>query len=130
MARQECPITTRDERKKAVRYDKEEREAQPAESLSGCETWRQLCEYVCVCVHEYATIDRGTCTMLALLILGLEQSGKYDPLSQRARDELQNSSCVATVVEPWSFHSYSLFHLNCATSNAKRWNVCVCVCDE
>lgn len=98
MALPERLISTQYERKKqSVKKRKTQRASEKekergegaGEALCGSaqHPGRYLGSRVRVCVHACvgarAAIGWGTRAMLALLILNLEQSGKYTPLSQR-----------------------------------------------
>ena len=94
MAQQETLTTQGEEGKKRTVKKRKNSEAERERErnsqqkhflLQRDEMCVEVCVCVCVCAcysvcgHARAAIGWGTCTMLALLILNLEQSGKYTP---------------------------------------------------
>lgn len=84
---------------------------------------------ICVCGHAWAKFSWGTCTLLALLILNLEQSGKYTPFPRESRRSAAELILCGHSSGTWTFQSLFFFSSTfsswmIATSNAKKSSVC------
>lgn len=126
LAQQECPITTQRKRQSVKKRKNSESNSQQKHFLPQRDK-RHLgsCGYKCVRMSVCAGVHAlHSCTVLALLILNLERVVNTLPFPERAAEVLQNSSCVATLVEHGVF-ILSLFYRTfsssrSATSNSKN----------
>lgn len=98
------------------------REREKAQTLSGLERDKRHlgnCVYVRLCVCARSTVSLGTGTTSTVLMLNQSRVVNTLPFPERDTEVLQNSSCVATLVE------HGVFILLYPPPR-KKWRACAC----